>query len=715
MALDEMHHDDSRLPGGALHKLSELYMQWFALPETQQLKSSLLDRMRRQEELGGKDDELHAHGGRPGSITQDGPAGLKGSASPPSSPGTPPRSPRRTGVAGASPPKSPRSSPVNAFTSPPRRSTDGASTGSSPVATGSFGSPLATSPLASPQADARAAVWGPRMSDVDSPDTTPLATSPCATSPRADSPSVTSPPANSPMSVDQDEPPSNGHVSPTPSPHKRSIDLYASCHANEDADATPQDAEGVPPSSPPKRAAIAPLLKLPRLRPSDDEVEANRIENVVQMGELLRSRGLSAKSALTPEAVAEMLPLLPGGGVPSYLSHAVWQWLETATPVAGTEGPTIAEAGVTAGMLHALFAQYLAREATREARLRVCLVGTRSFVTAADLVSVVADVVKRHPQLQFLAEGNGVPHYFVERYAETAILRIFYAIDPLRRQSAPAIRLERCGLLEALDDLDFVAAEELNLERRFFSYEHFYVIYSKFAELDSHREGELSLQALLRYSNYSLSCRVAQRIFSIRAEPTKRDGMAYSDFVYFLLAEEDKTTPSACSYWFHVLDLDGDGVISMFEMEHFYSEQLARLREVEQEAVGTRDVLCQLIDAINPSRRDGATATSFTLPDLRRCQQCGLVVNTLCNLHKFLALESHDSQAERDKQAMPNLTEWDRWAKAEYERLAEDDDCDDMTSSSLNELDGLEELDEHEFRQWSGKHMSSSGALESPF
>tara|TARA_B110001452_G_scaffold239886_1_gene221144 strand:- start:202 stop:2337 length:2136 start_codon:yes stop_codon:yes gene_type:complete len=708
---------DEQLPGDAVHKLSELYMHWWAKPETQQLKDGLLDRIRRQE-LQPKDDGPHAVVGRPGSMLQDGPAGLKGSASPPSSPGTPPRSPRRTGVAGASPPKSPRSSPVNAFVSPPRRSPDGASNGSSPMATGAVGSPPATSPLASPLAGARSAVWGPRMSDVDSPDTTPLATSPCATSPLA-----TSPLATSPMSVDQDGPRSYGQASAAPSaslpkqqqsPHKRSIDLYASCHADDDADVAPQDAAGAPPSSPPKRVAIAPPLKLPRLRPSDEEVAAIRGREVQQMGELLRSHGMGATSALTPEVVAEMLPLLPGGGVPTYLSHAVWPQLQlTEAIIADGEDGAGGDAVVTAGALHAFFASRLAGLATPAARLRVCLVGTRAHVTRGDLVPLLADVVKRHPSLQFLAQQNGVPSFFVERYAETAILRIFYAIDPLRLQSVPAARLERCGLLEALEALDFDASEEINDERHFFSYEHFYVIYSKFSELDSHHESELSLQDLLRYANYSLSVRAVQRIFAMRTEPTPRGGLGYSDFVWFLLAEEDKTTPTACSYWFQVLDLDGDGVVSMFEMEHFYSEQLARLREVEQEAVGTRDVLCQLLDAINPSRRDGAAAaTSFTLPDLRRCQQCGLVANTLCNLHKFLAIESHDSQAERDKHAMPHLTEWDRWAKAEYARLAEDEGED---QASFDELEGLEEIDEREFRMWSGRNMGSSGALESPF
>lgn len=60
-----------------------------------------------------------------------------------------------------------------------------------------------------------------------------------------------------------------------------------------------------------------------------------------------------------------------------------------------------------------------------------------------------------------------------------------------------------------------------------------------------------------------------------------------SDFVCFLLAEEDKRHPtrysfwfqaitvyehslSSIEYWFRCVDLDGDGQISLYEMEYFY-------------------------------------------------------------------------------------------------------------------------------------------------
>ena len=48
--------------------------------------------------------------------------------------------------------------------------------------------------------------------------------------------------------------------------------------------------------------------------------------------------------------------------------------------------------------------------------------------------------------------------------------------------------------------------------------------------------------------------------------------MKYEDFVWFMLSEEDKTTTRSLEYWFKIIDLDANGVITPYEMEHFYSE-----------------------------------------------------------------------------------------------------------------------------------------------
>lgn len=56
--------------------------------------------------------------------------------------------------------------------------------------------------------------------------------------------------------------------------------------------------------------------------------------------------------------------------------------------------------------------------------------------------------------------------------------------------------------------------------------------------------------------------------------------MSYTEFVWFLLSEEDKQHPTAIEYWFRCMDLDGDGYLSMYELEYFYEEQMQRMEAI---------------------------------------------------------------------------------------------------------------------------------------
>lgn len=71
--------------------------------------------------------------------------------------------------------------------------------------------------------------------------------------------------------------------------------------------------------------------------------------------------------------------------------------------------------------------------------------------------------------------------------------------------------------------------------------------------------------------------------------------MSYTDFVWFLLAEEDKTHPTAIEYWFRCMDVDGDGMLSMYELEYFYEEQQHRMELLGIETLPFEDCLCQVL------------------------------------------------------------------------------------------------------------------------
>jgi serine/threonine-protein phosphatase 2A regulatory subunit B'' len=59
------------------------------------------------------------------------------------------------------------------------------------------------------------------------------------------------------------------------------------------------------------------------------------------------------------------------------------------------------------------------------------------------------------------------------------------------------------------------------------------------------------------------------------------------------MAEVDKSTPQSIEYWFRCIDLDSDGVVSLFELEHFYEEQAFRLYDHGVDTMSFEDLACQ--------------------------------------------------------------------------------------------------------------------------
>lgn len=53
-------------------------------------------------------------------------------------------------------------------------------------------------------------------------------------------------------------------------------------------------------------------------------------------------------------------------------------------------------------------------------------------------------------------------------------------------------------------------------------------------------------------------------------------------------------------YWFRCMDVDGDGVLSMFELEYFYEEQCERMERMGIEPLPFQDLLCQMLDLVKP-------------------------------------------------------------------------------------------------------------------
>ncbi|PNW81795.1 hypothetical protein CHLRE_06g260600v5 [Chlamydomonas reinhardtii] len=303
----------------------------------------------------------------------------------------------------------------------------------------------------------------------------------------------------------------------------------------------------------------------------------------------------------------------------------------------------------------------------------------QDYLTFADFWPMMECVLRYHPGLEFLAETQE----FQRKYAETVIHRIFYSLNKCGSGRLTFREFRSGELMDALYALD--RENDINKILKFFSYEHFYVIYCKFWELDQDHDFQLDKTDLAHYSNCALSYVIVDRIFEEAPRKFKAGTppgkMCYEDFVWFILSEEDKTTDTALTYWFRCVDLDGDGVIRPREMLYFYEEQLRRLEGWNQEPVQFEDLLCQLHDMLSPAK-EGA----FTLRDLKRTKpQSGLFFSSLFSLHKFVGFENRDPFAQRAEAAeFTGLSDWDKFAKIEYFRLASEDDQQDTAGGAMD-------------------------------
>ncbi|KAG2713652.1 hypothetical protein I3760_04G186800 [Carya illinoinensis] len=301
------------------------------------------------------------------------------------------------------------------------------------------------------------------------------------------------------------------------------------------------------------------------------------------------------------------------------------------------------------------------------------------YLTQVDFKPVLLELLATHPGLEFL---RSTPE-FQERYAETVIYRMFYYINRSGNGLLTLRELKRGNLIAAMQHAD--EEEDINKVMRFFSYEHFYVIYCKFWELDTDHDFLIDKENLIKYGNHALTYRIVDRIFSQvpRKFTSKVEGkMGYEDFVYFMLSEEDKSSEPSLEYWFKCIDLDGNGILTPNEMQFFYEEQLHRMECMGLEPVLFGDILCQIVDMIAPEREN-----YITLHDLKGCKLSGNVFNILFNLNKFMAFESRDPFLIRQEREDPTLTEWDRFAHREYIRLSMEEDGEDVSNGSVEVWD----------------------------
>ena len=315
----------------------------------------------------------------------------------------------------------------------------------------------------------------------------------------------------------------------------------------------------------------------------------------------------------------------------------------------------------------------------------------RTYIVKEDFRPILQTLLKENSSLAFLKE---YPTY-QQKYIETVIARIFYMNDSNDDGQITFNDFKKSDLVETIQK---IYNKDVNKIRQYFSYEHFYVIYTTFYQNSTYEyKDELYIpkEVFCTYA-YNLGMRTVNRIFDEiprKFISEEKYMMSYEDFIYYMISEEDKTSPTSIKYWFKVIDLNNEGIITKKEMEYFYEEQIEKLKNNKKEVMEFKDVLKKIINLIPPEKENKWNLQNF----LDNPENSSIVFNMLLNMNK-INNKGKDSFIINEIEDGKDYTDWDLFAYKEFKRKMNEDN-EDNENNEYNEEEEEEEEEKEENEQ----------------
>ena len=307
------------------------------------------------------------------------------------------------------------------------------------------------------------------------------------------------------------------------------------------------------------------------------------------------------------------------------------------------------------------FASEKLENATLQEKVFRILLGknNRNYLIQNDFIPYIASLLQTHKSLKFLENEAAL----LSSYTKCIIARIFYTLDPEFRGRISFRNFANSNFCDCLVAVD--TAPDVSDIADFFSYEHFYVLFTKFWELDTEETGKIDVETLATYDDGRISESICRRLLKQFPSHHREDEISFTDFVYFVSAVEDKTTDTALRLWYRVCDLDDDGILSMYEMRRLYAEQKKKMVDNGMEPVQFKFVLAQIIDMI------GDIKDGVLINKLQESGKQDTFFNILIDFKKFNEWEFRDPLFEMNMNvAFTGMKPWDVFCQLQYAKLS---------------------------------------------
>ncbi|OII72354.1 hypothetical protein cand_013040 [Cryptosporidium andersoni] len=342
-------------------------------------------------------------------------------------------------------------------------------------------------------------------------------------------------------------------------------------------------------------------------------------------------------------------------------------------------------------------------------RLLSYLSSSSKFILPGSFRPLLYELISRHLALKFLEDDK----IFKELYVNTIIVRIYYDLDLIDLQKLRLKDIRNSDLITLLAEM--VGSESFHDLQHYFNYQHFYVLYCRFIELDIDEDQVLSYKEFRNHDFGALTNKTCARLWdckisnkkslfdqttgnrtesvnslmisdyqvsilknfdTVNTTFNKEFYMKYEDFIYFYISDEDKTSERSIRYWFEIVDLDCNGWITPREIEYFYQEQYQRSYELRHTLPELNGILCMMNDLLMPKRPGG-----FRLDDFQKNKTvAGHFFNILVNTKKCLSTIFKDGEFNNihnyfESKVCPKYyTPWELHCQYQYQIIQDEDE-----------------------------------------
>ena len=282
----------------------------------------------------------------------------------------------------------------------------------------------------------------------------------------------------------------------------------------------------------------------------------------------------------------------------------------------------------------------------------------RGYLLPGDFAPFIVSLIQTHHSLKFLQ--HEIP--LQSSYCKCIISRIFFALDTDLRGIITYKKFANSNFCDCLIAVD--NAVDVSDVSDYFSYEHFYVLYSLFMAIDVNDTGRITVEQLSEYDDFRIPFILVKRFVSF-IPGHQEELISFSDFVYFLCAVEDKSSESALHIWFKVCDEDEGGILSMYQIKRLYTLQKEKMANAGIDPIKFKHIKTKIIDLVG--------CGNVTLSSLKKSGAWDSFFNIIVDYRKYAELESRDPMFRMKISQNPSQTppkQWDIFCQEEYKRLS---------------------------------------------